>query len=76
METKLALTFVKYWDEIDAKMKEVYALVQGATLTDVAEEVENFYGAGAIDSCKIWLMEEGPFVVSEDFAASIIKDYK
>lgn len=63
--SSLAKYEVKTYDSDEHEVHVEYGICKGKTYTEVAEELEEYYGADNICHLKITLLQEGPAIINK-----------
>ena len=58
---------VEYWDDCENTIKTTYGLIYATTTGDAIAQIEDWYGADAIESVEIHLLEHQLIEISKDY---------
>lgn len=73
METTLALVKVTYWDEFDDDERTVYAILQGKTMREIGDELDEWIGKDLM-SVEVKPLESGALKVTQEIFEKLWKD--
>ena len=57
---------IDYWDEMDAKVKTEFGVIQEENLNDAMTAITNWYGEDSINYIEFHVIEDGPIKMTEE----------
>lgn len=73
METTLALVKVTYWDDFDHDERTIYAILQGRTMREIGDELDEWIGKDFI-SVEVKPLESGALEVTQEIFEKLWKE--
>lgn len=73
METTLALVKVTYWDDFDDDERTIYAILQGKTMREIGDELDEWIGKDLI-SVEVKPLESGALEVTQEIFEKLRKE--